>query len=177
MKRVIRLGDQTSHGGVVISAASTSNMFGKPVALLGDKVSCPIPGHGVCPIIEGDPSWNVGGKSVALEGHKTSCGAVLISSMPEVGRSYEGSGAASSGASNSAKKTMAAAAAIVAAADYDQHFALTDDLTGKPLANRMYRINWSGGIVEGRTDAQGHTQKINGTKPEEITIEVFAENP
>ncbi|MEN9659912.1 MAG: hypothetical protein RL571_3377 [Pseudomonadota bacterium] len=31
MKRVIRLGDQTSHGEVVISAASTSNMFGKPI--------------------------------------------------------------------------------------------------------------------------------------------------
>ncbi|MEJ2795735.1 PAAR domain-containing protein [Iodobacter sp. LRB] len=33
MKKVIRLGDQTSHGGVVLSGASTTNMFGKPLAL------------------------------------------------------------------------------------------------------------------------------------------------
>ena len=84
MKKVIRIGDQSSHGGVVVSGASKTMMFGKAVALLGDKVSCPIPGHGVCPIVEGDPGWLVDGKPVALEGHKTACGAALISSMPEM---------------------------------------------------------------------------------------------
>jgi uncharacterized Zn-binding protein involved in type VI secretion len=143
MKRVIRLGDLTSHGGVVISAASTSNMFGKPVALLGDKVSCPIPGHGVCPIIEGDPSWNVGGKPVALEGHMTSCGAVLISSMPEIGRSYEGSGAASSGASSNAGKAIAAAAAVAAThppEDELEYYFMAVSEDGTPL-NLAYRID------------------------------------
>jgi uncharacterized Zn-binding protein involved in type VI secretion len=84
MKKVIRIGDQSSHGGVVLSGASKTMMFGKAVALLGDKVSCPIKGHGVCPIVEGDSSWLVDGKPVALEGHKTACGAALISSMPEL---------------------------------------------------------------------------------------------
>ncbi|MEJ2793919.1 PAAR domain-containing protein [Iodobacter sp. LRB] len=86
MKKVIRIGDPTSHGGVVISGASKTVLFGKVVALLGDKVSCPVPGHGICPIVEGDPSWLIDGKPVALEGHKTSCGSALISTMPEMGK-------------------------------------------------------------------------------------------
>ncbi|QLI81303.1 PAAR domain-containing protein [Chitinibacter fontanus] len=86
MKRVIRLGDPTSHGGVVISAAPKSVLFDKPVARVGDKVTCPIKGHGTCPIVEGDPTWLVDGKAVALEGHKTACGAALISTMPQVGK-------------------------------------------------------------------------------------------
>jgi uncharacterized Zn-binding protein involved in type VI secretion len=84
MKRVIRIGDPSSHGGVVISAQPKTVLFGKPVAVVGDKVACPLPGHGVCPIVEGDPTWLVGGKAVALEGHKTACGASLISTMPPV---------------------------------------------------------------------------------------------
>ncbi|WP_024301797.1 PAAR domain-containing protein [Pseudogulbenkiania sp. MAI-1] len=86
MKRVIRLGDPTSHGGTVVSAASSTVLFGKPVALLGDKVTCPQQGHSNCTIVEGDSTWLVGGKPVALEGHKVSCGATLISTLPELGK-------------------------------------------------------------------------------------------
>ncbi len=86
MKKVIRIGDPSNHGGTVISAQAKTELFGKPVAVLGDKVSCPIKGHGVCPIVEGDPTWLVGGKPVALEGHKTACGAALISTMPEMSK-------------------------------------------------------------------------------------------
>ncbi|BBF85195.1 hypothetical protein DLM_1576 [Aquitalea magnusonii] len=86
MKRVIRLGDPTDHGGNVVSAAASTTLFGKQVACLGDAVSCPQQGHGNCTIVEGDGSWLVGGKPVALEGHKTSCGAVLISTLPAVGK-------------------------------------------------------------------------------------------
>ena len=86
MKRVIRLGDPTDHGGNVVSAAASTTLFGKQVACLGDAVSCPQQGHGNSTIVEGDGSWLVGGKPVALEGHKTSCGAVLISTLPAVGK-------------------------------------------------------------------------------------------
>ncbi|MBY0444222.1 MAG: PAAR domain-containing protein [Burkholderiales bacterium] len=175
MKKVIREGDRTSHGGFVVSGAAHSNFFGKAVARVGDMVSCPTPGHGSCPIIEGDPSWNIDGKPVALEGHKTACGAVLFSSMPEVGRSYEGSGAASSGAANRAR-AISAKALFATSSQYDQHFLLQDEITGATLVNRMYRIKWSGGTIEGRTDEHGLTQKTSSGKAEEITIEVFSEN-
>lgn len=86
MKRVIRLGDPTSHGGYVLSAASQRQVFGQPLACRGDAVSCPLPGHVNCVIVEGDDSWQVDGKAVALEGHRVSCGATLIATLPELGK-------------------------------------------------------------------------------------------
>ncbi|NTV09536.1 MAG: PAAR domain-containing protein [Zoogloea sp.] len=86
MKRVIRLGDPTTHGGQVVSAAGNVSVCGRNVARLGDQVTCPRSGHGVATIIEGDPGWLIDGIPVALEGHKTSCGASLISTLPNLGR-------------------------------------------------------------------------------------------
>nr|EKY1975442.1 PAAR domain-containing protein [Cronobacter sakazakii] len=45
-KGFVVLGDKTTHGGVVISASSTMVVNGRIVALVGDKVNCPVPGHG-----------------------------------------------------------------------------------------------------------------------------------
>ncbi|AXE28925.1 hypothetical protein DK842_02765 [Chromobacterium phragmitis] len=84
MKPVIRIGDPTDHGGNVTSASSTTTAFGKPIALVGDSVSCPRQGHTNCTIVEGDSSWTVNGKAVALEGHAVSCGAKLISTLGQV---------------------------------------------------------------------------------------------
>ena len=38
----IRIGDSTSHGGVVTTAASHYVIFGKAVACVGDTVFCPL---------------------------------------------------------------------------------------------------------------------------------------
>lgn len=86
MKRVIRLGDPTSHGGTVVSASSVVIINGKRVARIGDSVTCPIPGHGVVTIVEGDSGWTDNGRPIALQGHKTSCGALLIATLPTLGR-------------------------------------------------------------------------------------------
>lgn len=86
MRGVIRLNDPTSHGGKVISAAPKSSVKGVAVARKGDRCTCPIPGHGVCKIVEGDSAVLIDGVPVAFDGHKTSCGAVLISTMPTSGR-------------------------------------------------------------------------------------------
>lgn len=86
MKGVIRLGDPTSHGGKVVSATANLNIMGKDVARLGDKCTCPRPGHGNCTIVEGDPNWTIDGVPVALHGHKISCGATLISTLANLDR-------------------------------------------------------------------------------------------
>lgn len=88
MKKAVRLGDPTSHGGTVVQVnPNRSDLLGKPLARKGDKCSCPIPQHGgTCVIIEGDPDWTIDGIPVALEGHKTSCGASLISTLPNLTR-------------------------------------------------------------------------------------------
>lgn len=79
----VLLGDKTTHGGEVISASSTQTVNGKPVALAGDQVRCPLPGHGVNTIIEGTPDWTEDGRAVAVNGCRTECGCQLISSAAD----------------------------------------------------------------------------------------------
>lgn len=82
MPNVIRIGDPTSHGGKVInSSAQHVRVAGRPVALIGDKCTCPMTGHQNCVIVSGSSSHTVNGKAVAYEGDKTSCGATLISTV------------------------------------------------------------------------------------------------
>lgn len=78
---LILLGDKTSHGGTVIEASGESAVGGVRIARVGDKVACPLPYHGVCPIITGDPTMMIDGKAAARMGDKTACGATLISSQ------------------------------------------------------------------------------------------------
>ncbi|WP_323122243.1 PAAR domain-containing protein [Burkholderia alba] len=81
MKNVIRVGDPTSHGGVVETGDSTFMVDGKAVARVGDTCICPIAGHQACVIVEGDPNFIVGDRAVAFDGHHTSCGATLQSTV------------------------------------------------------------------------------------------------
>lgn len=183
-KRVIRLGDPTTHGGVVVSATSHLNMFGKHVARIGDKVTCPLPGHGVCTIVEGDPTWTIDGRNVALEGHKTSCGASLISTLPNVARSYEGMGMASGG--GAARSVVVAAAqaggtTTTASAVNEPHalrFRAIDPESGEPLPYRPYEaIRANGAKITGTTDGDGFTDPIQGNDAEQVEIHVAFNAP
>ncbi|MCC8381951.1 MULTISPECIES: PAAR domain-containing protein [unclassified Xenorhabdus] len=81
MKGIIRIGDKTTHGGAVQEGSGVMKFSGIGVARLGDKVSCPIIGHGITQIIEGHPTFKDNGISVAFHGHKCGCGCTLISSL------------------------------------------------------------------------------------------------
>lgn len=78
---IVRLGDSTSHGGKVISASSTHLIGGIGIARVGDKVTCPITGHGINSIVEGAATYLIGGRMVALHGHRCACGCSLIASL------------------------------------------------------------------------------------------------
>ncbi|HHU1731906.1 TPA: PAAR domain-containing protein [Escherichia coli] len=82
-KGFVLLGDNTTHGGKVISASSTMIVDGKKVALVGDMVSCPVSGHGTNPIVESSPEWISDGRAVVIDGCKCLCGCKVISSAPE----------------------------------------------------------------------------------------------
>ena len=82
MKDIIRLGDSTTHGGVVLEAFSRTDLNGKPIAGVGHNVSCPLC-KGVFPIAEGSATYSVDGIAVALDGMKTACGAALIARGPK----------------------------------------------------------------------------------------------
>ena len=141
MRRVIRLGDPTSHGGKVASAAGNYNIMGKNVARVGDICTCPKKGHNNCTIAEGDPNWTIDGRPVALEGHKTSCGATLISTCGQLGRSFEGDGSASgSGQGPFVSNIDNADSEISEAQELEQFFVFVDAATGNPINTLTYKI-------------------------------------
>ena len=79
MKKIVRLGDTTNHGGIVLTSIPHTNLNGKPMAGKGNMVFCPLC-KGEFPIIEGSDTYRVNGVPVALDGMKTACGASLIAS-------------------------------------------------------------------------------------------------
>ena len=81
MKPFIRLGDSTDHGGVVITASSPHLIYDKPVARVGDTVTCPIDGHGTNVIVTGDLTTVIDGQPVARHGDLCACGAQLLASQ------------------------------------------------------------------------------------------------
>ncbi|MFK0095013.1 PAAR domain-containing protein [Pseudomonas sp. NPDC090592] len=82
---LVLLGDGTTHGGKVISASSTMTVRGKPVALVGDEVSCPLPGHGNNRLVEGSEQWSEGGRALVVDGCRSECGCQVISSASDCG--------------------------------------------------------------------------------------------
>ncbi|MFB9160015.1 PAAR domain-containing protein [Chromobacterium violaceum] len=173
MKPVIRLGDPTSHGGKVVSASSTTTMFGKAVALVGDSVTCPQQGHTNCVIVEGDPTWTVGGKGVALDGHAVSCGAKLISTLGSVMRGYEGSGTASSGTVSAAESRLMASGVSIPPDKFNQHFQVVDQ-DGNPVSDFAVHLEKpDGSISEVKTSAAGRTEIVGGAPGEKIGLHLF----
>ncbi|MFO6298516.1 PAAR domain-containing protein [Rahnella selenatireducens] len=82
MKGLIRLGDPHNHGGTVITA-SGAVFAGKPVMLVGDKVSCSQ--HGTVPVNQGHPTWKMRGKAVIVDGCTAQCGCVLRTTLTNAG--------------------------------------------------------------------------------------------
>lgn len=73
-----RLGDISSHGGMIITGAIRTMVNGRPVARMGDLHVCPIPGHGVTPIITGSMDTITEGKPNARMGDIAGCGAMIV---------------------------------------------------------------------------------------------------
>ncbi|WP_226478335.1 PAAR domain-containing protein [Pseudomonas sp. MWU16-30323] len=77
----VLLGDKTTHDGEVISASSTMFVNGRPVALVGDEVSCPR--HGRNAITEGTDQWSENGQAMVVNGCHSECGCQVISSASD----------------------------------------------------------------------------------------------
>lgn len=79
MPKIARLGDKSDHGGQIITASSKSPAEGPMIARKGDLHSCPIPGHGITPIVANtSPDTYVEGAQMAMVGSICGCGAVII---------------------------------------------------------------------------------------------------
>jgi len=82
MMNLIRTGDDTDHGGKVLTGSATMRYDGRFVARKGDRVSCPRhPDVSPNVIEEGDASMTDDGVPIARHGHRATCGCRLISSL------------------------------------------------------------------------------------------------
>jgi uncharacterized Zn-binding protein involved in type VI secretion len=82
---IITVGDDTDHGGKVISGSPTHDIGGRAIARLGDEVDCPqhYPDgrpHGINKIVTAHPTFTIGGIPVAVQDCLTECGCKLIGS-------------------------------------------------------------------------------------------------
>lgn len=88
MATIIRIGDKSSHGGIMITGSPTATVSGLPVCRIGDLHSCPqfYPGgvpHSVTPIVAAAgviARPTVDGIPIAVNGDIAGCGAVLLPS-------------------------------------------------------------------------------------------------
>lgn len=67
----------------MVTASSTMFINGVQVALVGDMVSCPVPGHRINKIIEGALTEMEEGVCVVVDNCLCACGCKVISSHPE----------------------------------------------------------------------------------------------
>lgn len=188
----IVVGDKTTHGGVVITGSLFTDIDGKPVARVGDKVTCP--NCGPTTIVTGDPTINIDGAIVARHNDSTACGSTLIAASQfrvlidtgggGAGGKPGGAGntmaagakaAASAAAKRSAIKARAAAAAAAATAPsalkpFDEQFRAVD-ASGQPLPGLHYRIQLPDGTqVYGQTDEEGKTRRVATESPEKLQL-------
>jgi len=77
MALIARLGDGSSHGGSIITCSAVTKTEGVLTARVGDLHSCPIPGHGITPIVNGSGNFKTEGKVTSVYGSKTGCGAII----------------------------------------------------------------------------------------------------
>ena len=170
MQPLIVQGDKTSHHGTVLEGSPFSDSNGKPIARVGDKVSCP-KCMGIFTIAEGDKSNIVDGAPVAYQGCKVSCGAILIASQMATQTNPSSGTAPGAAAGDDAGETLARFGAIGAgmagayedqAVDHDGRFKgrfqLVDIETGEPVKGEPVRYGPSGSdLAHGTTDDEGYT--------------------
>ena len=184
MQPVIVQGDKTSHGGSVLAGSPFSDCDGKPIARVGDMVSCPRC-KGVFPIAQGDQSNIIDGAPVAYHGCKTACGATLISS--QIRTLTKPSSGAAPGASHSALERFGAVGAGLAASYEDQplgdnpqrfqgRFQLVSAEDGKPISGEAVRVRSTGGqYITGTTDADGYTEWVERDAAEALAFDLVKE--
>lgn len=156
LKKIIRKGDTTSHGGTVIEGIESYPIFDKPVACEGHMTICPLC-KGTFPIAEGVQGKPILGKYPAVEGMKTTCGAELIASqdifLVEV--------------PNESPKQMGRQFSI--------QFLLTDN-EGDAVQYTPYRVLHNKDVYEtGITDKYGRTEEIFTEQAIPLHVEIDIE--
>jgi uncharacterized Zn-binding protein involved in type VI secretion len=159
----IVVGDKTSKGGIVFTGSPEFTVDGKGMSCIGDRATCRCDhciSRGYTVIVTGSPSFTVHDVPVARHGDVTDCGALLISTE---------------GASFSQAQRIASGSTDPSSHSFDQGFLIHDEATGQPARGRRYRMTYCEGVLEGRTDENGFTDRPSAAEAESIQIEIFPE--
>lgn len=177
-RAIIRLGDRTTHGGTVISADPTYDIYGKKVARVGDKVSCP-QCNGTFPIVSGAADV-MSGQIVARQDDQTSCGAKLIATQ----FTATIDDAAGDGGADTVAPVIALAALAPLVEEeqpdevYAMRFQAIDPDSGAPVPKCVYVLTREDGAEHGGVaDAEGFTEVVETTRPESIAVHFMFKSP
>lgn len=164
---------------MVITGSPFTDVDGKAVARIGDKVTCPQKGHGsVTTIVTGDLTAIIDGQPVARHGDKTACGAMLISSQI---LTYVDNESTVGNSSSSNSFTQPAAAGNQLKDDASRHeirFQALDAETGEPAPHSPYILTRQDGTrTEGVADGNGLTEIIDADQPEDVSVHFYFRSP
>jgi uncharacterized Zn-binding protein involved in type VI secretion len=86
MPPAARVGDQTTHGGVVTGPGAPQVMVGgMPAAVSGDIHICPVPQpHPPSAFALGSATVSIGGRAALRTGDVAGCGAAIAVGLPSV---------------------------------------------------------------------------------------------
>jgi uncharacterized Zn-binding protein involved in type VI secretion len=174
-RSIIRYGDRTTHGGTVVSADPTYEIYGKSVARVGDRVACPRC-KGTFPIVTGAPdAWS--GQSIARQDDITACGAKLIASQ-STATIDDGSAADTSVAAAPSPIQQVGTSLPCEDEIHAIRFQALNPETGAPESRCIYILTRENGAQHGGiTDHAGFTEIIETTKPEQIGVHFMFKSP
>jgi uncharacterized Zn-binding protein involved in type VI secretion len=148
----ICVGDKTSCGGTVVSGSPFSDVNGRPIARLGDKIAC----KNNCVIVEGNQTEIIDGAPMALHGAQTSAGCTCLSRNND----FHGDGHSPATAAQVPPAADAGIAYMPDTAellkeDHWIEFQLADE-HGQPVPDQVFVVvDPSGAEFTGRLDDQG----------------------
>jgi uncharacterized Zn-binding protein involved in type VI secretion len=139
-----RMGDMTSHGGLITIGSPTVLICGKPAARLGDYVSCPMvtPGtppipHVGGPIISGSATVLINGMPAARMGDMVSCHGGVSSIIIGCSTVLIGGGKGSEGEISSGESILSANWRMPIVADWTN---LTSHLVGEYFGGELIKM-------------------------------------
>ena len=104
-RMLIVVGDALQTGGSVLTGSPHTDIEGRAVARVGDRVICSR--HGPGSIVSGDSTLVIDGQPVARDGDKASCGCTLMAGKQQRAHVAGGGGGSGGGAAMAAVASAA----------------------------------------------------------------------
>lgn len=179
MRRIAVVDDALKDGGKILPYSGRTCTFGDAghqAALIGGQAYCEAcKSVGTIAKAGGSRRMNFMGE-VALDGDLVLCKCpapqrIVATLAGNAWYEDMGGGNGTSAAVSPAQSIFAASSPC-----YDQQIQILNEDTGQPLARVRYRLRGDAGTFEGRTDANGMTERVASDGAATVTLEIFGED-